>query len=338
MKLLATFAALTFIAAASAAVVDVHPLSDENIALINQKAKTWKAGKNFDIKDWERVKRIAAGVIARDHAAPKLGKLNPHDESDVVPESFDARDAWPKCNSLKQIGDQSSCGSCWAFGAVEAMADRICIHSGQTKQVYVSADDLMSCCYGRTACGYGCDGGYIEEPWQYWKESGIVTGGLYNASQGCKDYSLQPCEHHVDDGPRPQCSSLHLTTPTCLRSCYDKTLDYKASLTFGLDVNTFTKEKQIQLEIFKNGPVEAAFTVYEDFLNYKSGVYQATSKKSVGGHAIKIIGWGVEKGTKYWLIANSWNTDWGDQGYFKILRGVNHVGIESDVAASLPKL
>jgi len=32
------------------------------------------------------------------------------------------------------------------------------------------------------------------------------------------------------------------------------------------------------------------------------------------GHAVKIIGWGVEKGTPYWLVANSWNTDWGDNG------------------------
>ncbi|MDN4175924.1 C1 family peptidase, partial [Nocardioides sp. SOB77] len=66
------------------------------------------------------------------------------------------------------------------------------------------------------------------------------------------------------------------------------------------------------MEIYKNGPVEAAFTVYEDFLSYKSGVYQATSSQALGGHAIKILGWGVENNTPYWLVANSWNTDWGD--------------------------
>lgn len=34
----------------------------------------------------------------------------------------------------------------------------------------------------------------------------------------------------------------------------------------------------------------------------------------LGGHAIRILGWGVEDTTPYWLVANSWNTDWGDKG------------------------
>lgn len=34
-----------------------------------------------------------------------------------------------------------------------------------------------------------------------------------------------------------------------------------------------SSEKEIMAEIYKNGPVEAAFSVYSDFLMYKSGVY-----------------------------------------------------------------
>lgn len=45
-----------------------------------------------------------------------------------------------------------------------------------------------------------------------------------------------------------------------------------------------------------------------------SGVYQHVSGSLIGGHAIKILGWGVEDGVPYWLCANSWNTDWGDNG------------------------
>ena len=57
-----------------------------------------------------------------------------------------------------------------------------------------------------------------------------------------------------------------------------------------------------------------------------------------GGHAVKIIGWGVEEGVDYWLVANSWNEDWGDKGLFKIKRGNNECGIESRISAGLPKL
>lgn len=87
-----------------------------------------------------------------------------------------------------------------------------------------------------------------------------------------------------------------------------------------------------------NGPVEAAFTVYNDFLTYKSGVYRHTSGSALGGHAIKILGWGVEDGTPYWLVANSWNEDWGDKGFFKILRGKNECGIEGQIVAGMVNL
>lgn len=47
----------------------------------------------------------------------------------------------------------------------------------------------------------------------------------------------------------------------------------------------------------------------------KDGVYQHIHGKVLGGHAIRILGWGVEKATPYWLIANSWTTDWAFQKY-----------------------
>ena len=56
----------------------------------------------------------------------------------------------------------------------------------------------------------------------------------------------------------------------------------------------------------------------------------------MGGHAIRILGWGVENDTPYWLVGNSWNTDWGDKGFFKILRGQDHCGIESEIVAGMP--
>ena len=86
-------------------------------------------------------------------------------------------------------------------------------------------------------------------------------------------------------------------------------------------------------ELSTVGSVEAAFTVYEDFLTYKSGVYTHKTGRALGGHAVKILGWGVESGVDYWLVANSWNEDWGDKGFFKILKGQNECGIESGIVA-----
>jgi len=86
--------------------------------------------------------------------------------------------------------------------------------------------------------------------------------------------------------------------------------------------------------IMTGGPVETAFTVYTDFEDYAGGIYHHVHGGSAGGHAVKFVGWGVEGGVKYWKVANSWNPHWGEKGYFRIVRGVNEGGIESQVVAA----
>jgi len=85
----------------------------------------------------------------------------------------------------------------------------------------------------------------------------------------------------------------------------------------------------IKSDLLKYGTVTAAFTVYEDFLTYKSGVYKHLTGKALGGHAVKIIGWG----TDHWIVVNSWNDSWGDKGTFRIAFG--DCGIDSDCTAGL---
>merc|ERR1711972_1002091 len=93
----------------------------------------------------------------------------------------------------------------------------------------------------------------------------------------------------------------------------------------------------VQKLIMQGGPVETAFTVYSDFENYAGGVYHHVSGSAAGGHAVKIVGWGVQDGTKSWKVANSWNPYWGEQGYFRIARGANESGIENKVTGTGPR-
>ena len=60
--------------------------------------------------------------------------------------------------------------------------------------------------------------------------------------------------------------------------------------------------------------------VFSSFMNYKSGIYSRPflDFNFLGGHAVKIVGWGVEGGVNYWVCANSWSTNWGENGYFRI--------------------
>jgi len=84
-------------------------------------------------------------------------------------------------------------------------------------------------------------------------------------------------------------------------------------------------------ELSTRGPCEASFAVYEDFVVYTSGVYHHVSGGLLGYHAVKLLGYGVDNGSKYWLLTNSWNENWGEKGFFRMLRGGNECGIEDEV-------
>lgn len=102
-------------------------------------------------------------------------------------------------------------------------------------------------------------------------------------------------------------------------------------------------EKQIQLEILANGPVVSGFIVYGDYYTFdpKKEIYIHDAKNFktiVGGHAIEIVGWGEENGTKFWWIKNTWGKEFGENGYFRFLRGKNMCHIESNVHGFFPDL
>jgi cathepsin B len=62
-------------------------------------------------------------------------------------------------------------------------------------------------------------------------------------------------------------------------------------------------------------------------MSYRGGVYRRKSSNLLGGHAVKIVGWGKDTdGTEYWIVANSWNTTWGDKGYIRLAITGNDAG------------
>jgi cathepsin B len=243
-----------------------------------------------------------------------------HPKSLKLPKNFDARTAWSQCSTIGRILDQGHCGSCWAFGAVESLSDRFCVHLDVN--VSLSVNDLLACC--GFLCGSGCDGGYPIYAWRYLAHHGVVT-------EECDPYFDQiGCSH-------PGCEPAY-RTPKCVKKCVNGNQLWKKSKHYSVKAYRVNSDPQdIMAEVYKNGPVEVAFSVYEDFAHYKSGVYKHITGSALGGHAVKLIGWGTsDEGEDYWLLANQWNTNWGDDGYFKIKRGTNECGIEEDVTAGLP--
>ncbi|CAD8192744.1 unnamed protein product [Paramecium pentaurelia] len=306
-------------------------------AFVNSIKTTWTAVnyERWNDKSEEFYSKFFNVIV--DHSDPIQYKY--YENLEALPSSFSAYEKWPGCSSIKLIHDQGNCGSCWAVSAVSTMTDRLCIASGQTDKRQISAEDLLSCC--GINCGDGCDGGYPMGAWKYFKIEGIVTGGIYNDFTFCKSYSFPPCSHGNNSGKYSKCDEdifMLSNTPLCSRKCHSQSYrTYEVDKIKSRDnpYQLIRDQEQIKNEIYLNGPVQAVFLVYDDFLSYKSGVYQYTTGSLRGRHAVKIIGWGTENGIPYWEVVNSWNDGWGINGKFKILRGSNHLGIEENVIASI---
>nr|AIS22047.1 cathepsin B4 [Fasciola gigantica] len=339
MNWLIAFAVIVVVQATPSLKTGFDAFSDQLIQYVNEKSgASWRAARSTRFNSVEHMKQHLGALVETPEQRKSRRPTVRYQVSDSdLPESFDARKQWPNCPSISEIRDQSGCGSCWAFGAVGAMSDRVCIHSNGQMKPRLSARDLLSCC---NVCGYGCDGGYPSKAWDYWKSNGIVTGGSLEEPTGCAPYPFPKCDHYIPSTGLKPCPKQAYPTPSCQRKCqagYNKTYDedkfYGAS-----SYNVYERENDIMYEIMKNGSVEATFLLFLDFMFYKSGIYHVVTGGFLGWHAVRILGWGVENGVKYWLVANSWNEEWGENGYFRIQRGNNECDIEAMVTAGMPRI
>ena len=139
---------------------------------VNAMKTTWIANEAIPTRDYTQYLGALRG-------GKKLPEKNIAIRGDL-PESFDPAEQWPECPSLKEIRDQSVCGSCWAFGAAEAATDRLCIASKGKIQDRLSEQDLLTCC---DSCGFGCEGGWLDMAWKWLRSTGVTTGVEYESTE-----------------------------------------------------------------------------------------------------------------------------------------------------------
>ncbi len=235
------------------------PVIDQTIIdrLKNSKNLPWKFTENINenpfrhwtkgqVSDWLGT----YGPLNNDHDSSA-----PYVNADL-PEKFDWMDEYPEC--VHGVLDQQHCGSCWAFGATEALSDRFCIDSKKAIDVVLSAQYMVSC----DTADYACQGGRLGSAWDFMQDEGCPV-----------------------DACMPYVSGDGTTIPSCPTKCEDGSVfkTYQCG-----EVNHVTKfiypiKDKMKEELMK-GPIEGRFTVYQDFMAYKSGVYVHETGSMLGGN------------------------------------------------------
>jgi cathepsin X len=204
------------------------------------------------------------------------------------------------------------CGSCWAHAATSALADRINIgRNAQWPIAYLSVQNVLACSYAGS-----CGGGVDLLVYDYMHREGVPD-------ESCNNYQAK----NERCSPESRCSTCY-PNGTC--SAIEKYPLWRVS-EFGL----VTEEEEIKKEVFARGPVSCLMDATPELeFEYTGGIFEQHKDLPIPNHYVSIAGWGVQDGTKYWIVRNSWGTPWGEDGWFQIVIGPPTINLGIQVACS----
>jgi len=210
------------------------------------------------------------------------------------------------------------CGGCYAFASTSTLSDRIKImRNAQWPDIVVSPQVILSC-----SDNYGCGGGDPPAVYEYIHKYGITD-------ESCSNYRAKGWDNGAPCTEELKCSVCDSQGNCHVPESYPIYQIEEYGRVFG--------EQAMMNEIYHRGPI--ACQMDANSLNkYKKGVYAVFQDHDDIDHIVSIVGYGTdEKGTPYWLARNSWGSMWGEDGFFRIHRGNNSLGIESGCTWVVPK-
>jgi len=311
-------------------------------------------------------KQFGTYLISNDETKKQISSLNEINFiKNIVkfdlPDSFNGSQVWK--NYLPEVPNQYSVKSCWAYSSLFCFSSRLAIYTkGKYKFDFSPAkmifgknndftklkdwNDIKQQLSNQIAFDFSTTNKLTKNVIEPSVQSLIETAQYL--------YRFGVCENKCIDKSLAKYiySSIQLFSTTydeCPNENNDEMINHRIDGYYYVP-GTISKnslfgdgdESDIRTEIYHWGPVCSVMRVFLDFFNWDGkGIYkydETSEQMEIYGHSVIICGWGEEDGIKYWLCCNTWGANWGDNGYFKIIRGVNNCEIEENVVGMYPAL
>jgi C1A family cysteine protease len=222
--------------------------------------------------------------------------------SGKIPASVD----WRNQGAVTRVKDQGQCGSCWAFSTTEEIESMNFMSTGNL--VELSVQQIVSC----DTVDQGCNGGDTVTAYQYVQgANGLCLGSQYPYTSGGGNTGT--CQSFPT--PTVDITGFTYATPPCTGgSCQSQ------------------NETQMQDACSTNGPVSVCLVANDAWQVYTGGLFTAACSSNYNdmNHCVQVVGYSSTGGQPYWIVRNSWNTDWGNNGYIWIPMGSNDCSIASE--------
>jgi len=216
-----------------------------------------------------------------------------------LPDAFDAREQWPECvTPVRDVGitQMGGCASEWAMGAVQTLQTNLCVMGQQSPEL--SATEVGSCYPG--LFNILCTDWVKNTAWAY-----IDKFGTH--SEVCIPYTGVNL-------PRSACDAQACTNTSASGDIYR----------CPVAPSTWSSDAELMQAIRQGGAVQITITMLSDLWTWTSGIYNPTpAAPERQDFPIKLVGWGVDGQDFYWIAQNSWGSNWGENGYFRVTNRAN---------------
>lgn len=248
---------------------------------------------------------------------------------------------------LTPVVDQGTCGACFMFSVVSAFEDRVRLFTSGQILPSLNAMALVLCMGHRTDVDSDCRGGTLFDAARAMYGTGVPERQCVSSSNilqfQFENQAFPTCHELMGESGELCKPSLMTDNKRHVARTWRADGFYVVSLSSDYRI----VERELMYEIYSHGPVSVGMVIFPDFLttdmSSDARVYSPRANQNrVGGHAVKLIGWGTTSdGVDYWEAANSWGEKWGNRGYFRVVRRspalqleLNHICVTPNVPGS----